>query len=260
VTETAQAIAADILRSYETGVPIAPVRSRLPDGDVAAAYAVQQACAAHWLKQGRRKVGHKIGLTAKAVQKQLGVDQPDFGVLFADMALGDGEPIASGRGLQPRAEAEIAFVLGRDLALAQPTPADVMRATEFVVPAIEVVGSRIANWDIKIVDTVADNASSALFVLGGPPRKLDGLDLVGCAMTMTRGGETVSSGKGAACLGNPVNAVVWLARKMAALGEPLRAGDVVMSGALGPMAAAKPGDAFEATIQGLGSVRALFDA
>jgi len=223
VSATARAVAADILRSYETGAPIAPVRGRLPAGDVGAAYAVQQACVAHWLKQKRRKVGRKIGLTAKAVQMQLGVDQPDFGVLFADMALGDGEPVAPGRALQPRAEAEIAFVLGRDLAMEQPTPADVMRATDFVVPAIEIVGSRIANWDIEIVDTVADNASSALFVLGGPPRKLDGLDLVGCAMTMARGGETVSSGKGAACLGNPVNAVVWLARKMASLGEPLRA-------------------------------------
>jgi 2-keto-4-pentenoate hydratase len=162
--------------------------------------------------------------------------------------------------LQPKVEAEVAFVLGRDLDMPQATPADVMRAVEFVLPAIEVVGSRIANWDIRLLDTVADNASSGLFVVGNEPRQLEGLDLRRCGMVMKCRGDEVSTGTGAACLGHPVNAVVWLARKMVEMGEPLRAGDLVMSGALGPMARVGAGDVFEASISGLGSVRVAFGA
>lgn len=253
--------AAGLIReAYRTGRPCAPVRTLLPAGDVAAAYAVQDANTRRWLDDGRRPVGRKIGLTAKAVQVQLGVDQPDYGMLFADMCLGDGEEIASGRVLQPKVEAEIALVLERDLAFEQPTVADVVRATAYALPAIEVVGSRIANWDIRIVDTVADNASSGLFVLGGPARKLDGLDLRLCGMVLERRGEPVSLGAGAACLGNPLNAAAWLARKMVEVGRPLQAGDVLMTGALGPMAPVAAGDVVEARISGLGSVRAVFAA
>ncbi|MBL6749517.1 MAG: 2-keto-4-pentenoate hydratase [Nevskia sp.] len=258
--EAARQAAARLLHAYETGTPCAPVRDLIGAGDTAAGYAVQEINTRRWLAQGRRLAGRKIGLTSAAVQKQLGVDQPDFGMLFADMAVCDGEPVAPGRVLQAKAEAEIAFVLERDLALAQPTVADVMRAVAYVLPAIEIVGSRIANWDIRLADTVADNASSGLFVLGNTPRRLDGLDLRDCAMRMTRGGAGVSEGSGAACLGHPLNAALWLARKMVETGRPLAAGDIVLSGALGPMVAANPGDVFEARIEGLGSVRAAFAA
>jgi 2-keto-4-pentenoate hydratase len=207
---------------------------------------------------GRRLVGRKIGLTAQSVQKQLGVDAPDYGMLFADMAVADGEEVATHRLLQPRVEGEVAFCLNRELADPQLTMADVMRAVDYAVAAIEIVGSRIAGWDIKITDTIADNASSGRYVLGNEPRRLGQFDTRLCGMSLERRGEQVSLGAGAACLGNPLNATLWLARKMAAIGRPLQAGDIVMSGALGPMVAVQPGDAFELRINGLGSVRALF--
>jgi 2-keto-4-pentenoate hydratase len=241
-----------------SGTPCAPVRDLITD--VAAAYAVQSANTQRALAAGRRLVGCKIGLTARAVQKQLGVDQPDYGMLFADMAVGDGEPIAVPRVMQPKVEAEVALVMERDVTTDQPTIADIARATAFVVPAIEIVGSRIANWDIRLVDTIADNASAGLYVLGGPLRGLKDLELQSCRMRMEVGGREASTGSGAACLGHPLNAAAWLARRMAELGMPLRAGDVVLTGALGPMAPVVPGEVAEATIEGLGSVRAVFDA
>jgi 2-keto-4-pentenoate hydratase len=141
-----------------------------------------------------------------------------------------------------------------------PGQLDVLNAIDYALPALEIVGSRIANWNIRITDTIADNASSSAYVLGNSPRKLSEFDLRLCGMVMERRGEPVSVGAGAACLGNPINAVVWLARKMAALGTPLLAGDLVLSGALGPMVPVTPGDIFETRINGLGSVRAVFEA
>ena len=259
-TGVISAVAAQLRQAAESGQAIAPIRDQLSAGGVAAAYAVQKANTDHYLKQGRRLVGRKIGLTSIAVQKQLGVDSPDFGMLFADMALYDGQEVALGKVLQPKVEAEIAFVLERDLEHADATLADVISAVAYALPAVEIVGSRIANWNIKLLDTIADNASSGLFVLGTQPKKLDALDLRLCGMAMERRGEPVSFGAGAACLGNPLNAALWLARTMVAVGSPLKAGDIIMSGALGPMVGVAPGDVLETRIHGLGTVRAAFGA
>ncbi len=251
--------AADLLwEAHQNGQPCAPVRTLIGEGDADAAYAVQKINTDRWLVRGRRLAGRKIGLTSAAVQKQLGVDQPDFGMLFADMALCDGEDVAPGRVLQPKVEAEIALVLERSLPHERNTVADILRATAYALPAIEIVGSRVAGWDIRLADTIADNASSGLFVLGSRPVKLDAFDVRGCGMVMERRAEQVSVGAGAACLGNPLRAAVWLADTMARLGSPLQAGDVLLTGALGPMCEARAGDVFEAHIEGLGKVRASF--
>ena len=250
--------AARLFEAAQVGVPCGPVRGLFADQDVDGAYAAQRHNTRRAVAAGRRLVGRKIGLTSLAVQRQLGVAQPDFGMLFADMAMGEGTPIDPALVLQPRIEAEVALILAADLDHAQPTVADLLRCIAYVVPALEIVGSRIAGWDIGIVDTIADNASSGLYVLGGPARRIDGLDLRAAAMTMRRGGETVSSGSGADCLGHPLNAAVWLARELAVRECPLRLGDVVLTGALGPMVPVRPGDQFEAEIGGLGIVTASF--
>ena len=241
-----------------TGQAITPLREQFPQFGADEAYAVQDLNTERRLKAGGKLVGRKIGLTARAVQKQLGVDQPDFGMLFADMAYSDGEPIPWQALMQPKVEAEVALIMEHDLLEPGITVAQLLRATAFALPALEIVGSRIANWDIRFVDTVADNASSSAFVLGNTPVKPQQLDLRLAGMVMERGGEPVSLGAGAACLGHPYNAAVWLANKMASLGRGLKAGDVVLTGALGPMVVVSPGDVVEARINGLGSVRAAF--
>ncbi|WP_460073099.1 2-keto-4-pentenoate hydratase [Streptomyces sp. YKOK-I1] len=251
--------AAETLAEAErTGIPCPPVRKFFASDDLDAAYAAQRINTEHALAAGRRVVGRKIGLTSPAVQAQLGVGQPDFGVLFADMAVPDDGEVPAGRLLQPKVEAEVALVLGGDLTHRDCTVADVLRATDFALPALEIVDSRVEGWDISITDTIADNASSGLFVLGGPVRPLAGLDLRGVTMSLSRGGTRVSTGSGADCLGSPLNAAVWLASTLAAMGDPLRAGDIVLTGALGPMAPAAPGDTFRADITGLGSVSVRF--
>ena len=252
--------AARVLRqALETNKPAAPIRDLISKGGIEAAYAVQEVNTNYWLKSGRRLVGRKTGLTSKAVQKQLGVDQPDYGMLFADMNVPEGQPIAVTDVLQPKAEAEIAFVIGKDLDFEDITSVELISAIEYALPAIEVVGSRIANWDIKIWDTIADNASSGVFVLGTEPRKLDNIDLLHCGMVMELRGEPISVGAGIACLGNPVSAALWLAQTMARVGWPLREGDVILSGALGPMASVQAGDVVEARINSVGTVKAMFD-
>lgn len=251
--------AADLLaEAARTGAACPPVRDLFDDGDLDTAYAVQQWNVRRGLDAGRRIVGRKIGLTSPAVQRQLGVDRPDFGALFADMAVPDGGEVPLGRLLQPKVEAEVALVLGRDLPHRECTVVDVLRAVDFALPALEIVDSRVRGWDISFVDTVADNASSGLYVLGATPVPLDRVDVRSVTMTMSRGGETVSEGTGADCLGSPLNAAAWLASALAERGEPLRAGDLVLTGALGPMAPAAPGDVFETRISGLGSVRVRF--
>ena len=259
--QKAIAEAADQLyQAAKTGKAVAPIRDLLPGGTVETAYAVQEINTKRALDSGRRLVGRKIGLTSLAVQKQLGVNQPDYGMLFADMAVPDGWEMTSKQLIQPKVEAEVAFVLGRDLNDEQLTMADVFRAVDYAVAAIEVVDSRIADWKIGILDTIADNASSGLYVLGNDPRTLDKVDLRTCGMVMELRGEPISTGTGAACLGHPLNSVLWLAQTMARNGRPLLAGDTVLSGALGPMAPVVWGDVVEARIEGLGSVRAAFAA
>lgn len=258
--ETIEQAALALRRAAECGTPIAPIRDVISAGGVGAAYAVQEANTKHYLANGRRLVGRKIGLTSLAVQRQLGVDQPDYGMLFADMDVPEGIPVSLDQVIQPKVEAEIAIVIGRDLPHPDMTTAEMIRAVEYVVPAIEIVDSRVANWDIKIWDTIADNASSGLFVLGAVPRKLDGLDLRCCGMVMEVKGEPISVGAGIACLGSPITASLWLAQVMARSGRPLLEGDVILSGALGPMAGVARGDAVEARINGVGTVRAAFAA
>ncbi|SHF60410.1 2-keto-4-pentenoate hydratase [Devosia limi] len=251
--------AADRLwQAWQTGGVVDPVRDCIGASDVDAAYQVQEINTRRWQDQGRKISGRKIGLTAKAVQAQLGVDQPDYGILFADMEVQSGEEIAFGRVHQPKVEAEVAFVISAPLTGPHLTMADLILSIGFALPSIEVVGSRVRNWDIRIADTVADNASSGLYVLGQTPRQLADFDPRLCGMVMLRNNEPVSVGAGAACLGSPLNATLWLARVMAKAGRPLGPGDVVLSGALGPMVPATPGDVFEARINRLGSVTVSF--
>lgn len=246
-------ILAERLRAAYSGGPVPPLRDRLAPGDAESAYAIQAHNTRHWIDRGRRIVGRKIGLTATAVQKQLGVDQPDFGVLFADMQIPDGGDLQTDKVLQPKAEAEIALVMARDLAEPDANMDQVLAAVDYAVAAIEIVDSRIADWNIAFADTVADNGSSAFFVLGSERRSLADLDLRTCGMILEVNGEVVSLGAGAACLGHPLNAAAWLVRTLAAKGEGLRAGDIVLTGALGPMATLKPGDTVRATVGGIGS-------
>ncbi len=253
MTELLAAAAARLRAAYTDG-PVGPLRDALAATDVDGAYVVQTLNTRFWEAEGRRIVGRKAGLTAKAVQKQLGVDQPDFGVLFDDMQISDGGVLDPARALQPKAEAEIAFVLGRDLPGLDTTPEMVAEAISSVHAAIEIVDSRIADWKITFADTVADNGSSAFFVLADEGRPLRGLDLWSCGMVMEINGEVVSMGAGAAVLGHPLNAAAWLARTLAARGEPLTAGQIVLAGALGPMIALIPGDHVRAVIGGVGEV------
>lgn len=248
-------VAAARLREAYGGVPVAPLRDLLAPTDAETAYRVQALNTRHWQDQGRRIVGRKIGLTARAVQAQFGVDQPDFGVLFADMAIEDGGALDSARVIQPKAEAEVALVLARDIDDPAATVTDIIGAVAYALPAIEIVDSRIADWRITFADTVADNGSSAFFVLGTEPRLLAGLDLRTCGMALEIDGDVVSLGAGVACLGHPLSAAAWLARTLAASGAPLRAGEIVLTGALGPMVPIAAGNRVSATIGGLGGCR-----
>jgi 2-keto-4-pentenoate hydratase len=253
-----QAAAARLREAQACLRACAPIRDLVPPDDVQAAYRVQQTNVELERAAGRRVCGRKIGLTSRAVQQQQGVFEPDFGTLFADMEYGHGSEVPAGRLIQPRVEAEVMLVLERDLDQPMVNYSDVVRAVGFAVAAIEIVDSRIANWDIRLSDTIADNAAAGLYVLGAQPMSLLGLDLAQCAMSLHRNGDLVSAGRGDASLGHPLNAAVWLARTLARLGTPLRAGDAILTGALGPMVEAAPGDRFEAHIGELGRVAVAF--
>jgi 2-keto-4-pentenoate hydratase len=254
--DVTRSVAQRILEAYETGKQIAPVRGEI--SGVAAAYGVQSQNSRVWQERGRRICGRKIGLTSKVVQAQLGVDEPDFGTLFSDMILRDGAAIAPSAILQPRIEGEIAFILKTDLGGERITPEAVLEATDYVCPAIEICGSRIAGWDIRIEDTIADNASSGLVVLGDKRAKPSLAALASVALSVEHNGVVAAEGRGEACLGNPAIAVAWLAQALAQFGDRLRAGDVVMSGALAKMLAAAPGDRFKADFGAMGTVSVSF--
>jgi len=250
--ETHETVARRLRDAYRNG-QVAPLRDGLDPQDSHGAYAIQAINTRFWQDGGRRIVGRKVGLTANAVQAQLGVDQPDFGVLFEDMQIADGGILHSSRVLQPKAEAEVAIVLGRDVDDSDATAETLLAAADHAIAAIEIVDSRIADWKITFADTVADNGSSAFFVLGDERKPLAGLDLYTCGMALEVNGAIVSLGAGAACLGHPLKAAAWLARTLSKAGEPLRAGDVVLTGALGPMVALAPGSHVVAKIGGLGT-------
>ncbi|WP_439030442.1 2-keto-4-pentenoate hydratase [Gordonia terrae] len=247
-----------LMSAMQTRIPCEPIRDLIAPEDTTSAYAVQQEVVAGLVARGARVVGRKVGLTSTAVQHQLGVDQPDFGMLLDDMRCPEDSPISMGRLLQPRVEAEVAFVLGADLAEGDLGYAQVREAVSCMVPALEIVDSRIADWDITFVDTVADNGSSGLFVLGAARGSLDEVEPIDVIMEMAVDGHVVSRGTGADCLGDPLNALRWLAVTAREYGQPLRAGQVVLSGALGPMASVIDACTVSATISGLGSVTATF--
>jgi 2-keto-4-pentenoate hydratase len=241
-----------------TGTACPPVRDLIGSNDLRLAYAVQDAITTERRAAGGRVVGRKIGLTSVAVQEQLGVDQPDFGVLFADMQYADGQTVPYSRLMQPRIEAEVAFVLKEDLADGELSRERVSAAVDYAVAAMEVADSRITTWDITFGDTVADNASAGVYVLAGERRTLAEFAPKDVEMTMTVTGQPDSTGNGAACLGDPLLALQWLALKAREFGSPLHAGQVVLSGALGPMRPVLPGASATATITGLGTVTLHF--
>jgi 2-keto-4-pentenoate hydratase len=260
---TAQEQAAErLITAFDHREPCSPVRDLIGPSDIAAAYEVQQIVTARRIAGGASIIGRKIGLTSKAIQQQVGVDQPDFGFLFSDMGVADGGDTPTETLLQPRAEAEIAFVLGADLdgAINDET---IRAAIDHAVMSLEIVDSRVANWDITVADTVADNASSGTYVLGGRNLSLDEFEPRETLMSMSIDGEVVSTGNGAACLDDPLNALAWLARTAKDYGEPLRAGQLVLSGALGPMVPVKAGNTVVATLtttdgEPLGTVTTTF--
>jgi len=241
-----------------TGQAIAPLTDTYAGIDVADAYQIQLANIARRLSAGAMVRGHKVGLSALAMQQMLGVHEPDYGHLLDDMFFFENDPIPTERFLQPRAEIEVAFVLGAPLRGPGVTVADVLRATEFVLPSIEIVDSRVAEWKIKIEDTIADNASSGALVLGARPSRLYGIDPALIGAVLRKNGEIIETGCSGAVLGNPVTAVAWLANKVAQFGVTLEPGHVVMPGSCTRMVGVQAGDEIRAEFDGLGHVTARF--
>jgi 2-oxopent-4-enoate/cis-2-oxohex-4-enoate hydratase len=237
---------------------IEPLTNREADITIEDAYHIQQRMIARRVEKGERIVGKKIGVTSAAVMNMLGVGQPDFGYMLDGMIYGDGAAIDAATLIQPKAEGEIAFVLKKDLMGPGVSASDVLAATEGVMACFEIVDSRITDWKIKIQDTVADNASCGVFVLGDRMVDPYAVDLRTCGMVLEKNGEIVVTGAGAATMGSPVNAVVWLANTLGKLGIPLKAGEVILSGALGAMVPVKAGDNLRVTIGGIGGCSVRF--
>jgi 2-keto-4-pentenoate hydratase len=241
------------------GKGVEPLTVLAPDFTVQDAYQVQLININKKVEAGSKVVGKKIGLTSLAMQQLLKVDQPDYGHLLDGMVVENGGVISFSRVLQPRVEAEIAFVLKKDLIGPNISALDVLLATDYVLPSLEIVDSRVADWKIKLQDTVADNASSGLYVLGGKPLKPDAVDLPMVGMVLYKNGEIMNTGVGAAALGDPAACVAWLANKLFEFGITLKAGEVILSGALSAAVQAKPGDQFRARFAHLGEVSVGFE-
>jgi 2-oxopent-4-enoate hydratase len=252
-------LAETLAQARKSRQPCAPLTETQPALTIRDAYAISEITLKERLVQGGAKlVGKKIGLTSRAVQKQLGVAEPDFGYLSSDMNIPMGETVSLSALLQPRVEGEVAFVLKKRLEGTGLTVADVIAATDFVLPSIEIIDSRVKDWKIKIQDTVADNASSALYVLGTEPRKLGRVDLRLAGMALRVNGEVLSTGCGAACLDHPALAVAWLGNALGRFGVALEPGELILSGAFGPVVPVNAGDRVDVEIAGLGSVHCFF--
>jgi 2-oxopent-4-enoate/cis-2-oxohex-4-enoate hydratase len=245
----------DALKGCHT---VEPLTTRHPDITIDDAYAVQQRLNARRMQAGETVVGKKIGVTSKAVMSMLGVYQPDFGILLDGMLYNEGQAIAASSLIQPKAEGEIAFILKRDLQGPGVSAADVLSAAEGVMACFEIVDSRIRDWKIRIQDTVADNASCGVFVLGDRVVDAREVDLNTCGMVLEKNGEIVATGAGAAALGAPANAVAWLANTLGARGIALKAGEVILSGSLAAMVPVKAGDNLRVTIGGIGGCSVRF--
>lgn len=235
--------------------PLSEIDSSLTLQD---AYAIQLQNIQRKVEEGHQIVGKKIGLTSKAMQTLLGVDEPDYGHLLDCMVVENGGRVDLDKVLQPKVEAEIAFVLKRDLKGPHVTVLDVLQATDYIVPALEIVDSRVRDWKITLTDTVADNASSGFYVLGGNPKKVTEIDLELVGMVFSKNGEIVNTGVGAAALGNPAYCVAWLANRLADFDSTLKAGEVILSGALSAAVNAEKGDSFTARFAHLGQVSVQF--
>jgi 2-keto-4-pentenoate hydratase len=254
-----RAIAEEFYRAETNVSPIEPLTGRDPALTVETAYSIQLAgIEMRLVEDGRKVVGKKIGLTSLAMQRLVGVDEPDYGHLLDHMLVREGEPIKRSELLLPKVEGEVAFIL--DSALKGPgiTIADVLRATKGVMASIEIVDSRVRDWKIKLADTIADNASSARFVLGSRLVPIEDLDLRLVGMVLEKNGEVVGTGAGAAVLGHPAASVAWLANKLSAFGIALEAGEIILSGALTAAVDAQAGDSFLISFQRLGTVGVRF--
>jgi 2-keto-4-pentenoate hydratase len=253
-----QQLADELWAADRHAKPVAPLTGRYPDLNVDDAYAIQTINIERRVAGGQKIIGRKVGLTSAPMQQLLGVSEPDFGVLTDSMFVEDGDLVDLGRLVQPRVEAELAFVMERDLAGPGVTTAGALAAIAGALPAVEIVDSRVVDWNIKLVDTVADNASSGLLVIGGRMRKVEDLDLRLLGVVVARHGEVIDSGAGAAALGNPARCVAWLANKLGGLGTGLKAGDIVLPGAVHKMVPVGSGDVFRAEFAHLGAVTVRF--
>ena len=252
-------LVSDLLWDAEVNrTPIPPLRETWPELDVVDSYQIQLLNIRRRLQAGARVNGHKVGLSSVAMQQMMGVDEPDYGHLLSDMEVLEDEPVPASRYCYPRVEVEVAFILGETLPGKGCTEQDVLRATAYVAPAIELIDSRITDWNIKIADTIADNASSAGYVLGPERVSPVDIDLRTIQARLLRNGEQVAEGRSDAVLGNPVTAVAWLADKVAGFGVILQAGHVILPGSVHRAIDANAGDDFTADFDGLGSVRLSF--